>query len=112
MAGERAQRYVTVSDLPISWPVYADLLDSIAGPTPKGLVAHLAGPTDEGVREIGIWETEAAYRAFYDRRLRPALARLPRAVVFRDLQAHSLLARTATPPEHGNNQPHDQGGTP
>ena len=39
--------------------------ESVDGPTPDGLIAHVAGPTDGGWRVLDIWETQAAADAFY-----------------------------------------------
>jgi hypothetical protein len=51
--------YAVVQDVPASWTDY-EALAGIAGPTPKGLILHVAGPTDEGFRTIEVWESREA----------------------------------------------------
>ena len=41
---------------------------------PRGLIAHTACETPEGVRIVDIWESEADFHAFEGERLEPAMA--------------------------------------
>jgi len=104
--------YALVQDLAASWQQYEWLARGLYQPPPAGLIIHLAGPTDEGVRAIGVWESEHDWRRFHTERLQPALAALggparPQPTT-RHLHAEKLVVGAAAsapmPPEQ-------QGGT-
>lgn len=89
--------YALIEDVPASWEWYAAIERSIADP-PPGLLIHVAGPTDEGIRIIEVWESEAAWRQ-HAADLDAALASVdpfvaPR-VVIRGFRPASLVMRTA-----------------
>jgi hypothetical protein len=54
--------YAVVEDIALSWPDYRP-----EEGCPPGLLMRVAGPTDEGVRAIEIWDSEAAWRRSHDR---------------------------------------------
>lgn len=89
-------QYAFVQDVASSWEQYEHFAAALVEPAPPGLVLHVAGPTDEGVRIIAIWESEAAWSDFRRQRLAPAIAALGGpsrpAPTFRDLRpAHVVL---------------------
>lgn len=53
--------YAFVQDIAASWYEYKRL-GPAANPPPRGLLLQAAGPTDEGIRIIGIWRSEAHWR--------------------------------------------------
>jgi hypothetical protein len=53
--------YALVKDISASWEQYSGIARSFEG-VPPGLLLHVAGPTDEGIRIIEVWESEAAWR--------------------------------------------------
>jgi len=87
-------RYALVSDVPVSWATYEEVVRRALAAPPAGLVLHAAGPTDEGVRIIDVWENERAYRDFRVQRLLPLLeerASQPAITFFRDLRVRRLI---------------------
>jgi hypothetical protein len=89
--------YAVVKDVFASWEHYREIERSLEQP-PDGLLLHVAGPTDEGIRIIEVWESEAAWRGFSPE-LDGALGSVdpglgPRTVV-RDLRATHLLVGEA-----------------
>ncbi|HEX7105725.1 MAG TPA: hypothetical protein VF218_07160 [Acidothermaceae bacterium] len=92
--------YACVHDVPSSWTEYERAAESLVDPLPRGLLAHLAGPTDEGVRIIEIWDDEASAASFRDERLSPMIALLTDAPshrsAVRDLHAVHLVIADVT----------------
>jgi hypothetical protein len=76
MEEETGMAYALVQDVAWSWQQYERLAAGLYEPLPDGLIVHLAGPTDEGVRMIGVWESEQDWRRFQSERLQPALVTL------------------------------------
>jgi hypothetical protein len=68
--------YAYVQDVASSWEQYEQVTASLVDPPPSGLLLHVAGPTDEGVRIIDVWESEADWERFRAERLDPAIAAL------------------------------------
>ena len=68
--------YAYVQDVASSWDQYERVTASLVDPPPSGLLVHVAGPTDEGVRIIDVWESEADWERFRAERLDPAIAAL------------------------------------
>jgi hypothetical protein len=90
--------YAFVQDVPASWEQYRHIAGAVNPDEAAGLILHLAGPTDEGVRIIEVWESEAAWRRFESQALSPARAALsgpPQpASTTRELRAlHLVLGR-------------------
>ena len=93
--------YAFVSDIPASWALYEQIAAELGGSVPDGLVIHAAGPTEEGIRIIDIWESEAAFRAFQQARLAPIIGRhvdqRDTQPAFRDLHADHVVEGAAGP---------------
>ena len=94
--------YAFVSDIPASWALYEQIAAELGGSVPDGLVIHAAGPTEEGIRIIDIWESEAAFRAFQQARLAPIIGRhvdhqRDAQPAFRDLHADHVVEGAAGP---------------
>ena len=90
--------YAFVQDVAASWEQYERVAATTVEPAPAGLILHVAGPTEEGVRTIGVWESEQAWERFRAERLEPAIAALggpvQRQPTFRDLRpAHVVVGR-------------------
>jgi hypothetical protein len=78
-AAQRRRREVLhaiVQDLAASWVEYERVAGALVDSTSGGLIVHVAGPTDEGVRTIDVWESEAAWKCFRVERLTPAIVAL------------------------------------
>ena len=43
---------------------------------PEGLISHYATVTPDGIRIFDVWESEAAWKAFEEGKLAPAVAKL------------------------------------
>jgi len=59
--------YVVVGDVAASLEQYARFAAALADPSPPGLILHAAGPTDEGLRVVGVWQSEEAWLEFAER---------------------------------------------
>ena len=59
--------YAVVLDVPASWTVYLETAGDLARRPPKGLLAHAAGPTDEGLRIITLWSSRLDWERWGDR---------------------------------------------
>jgi hypothetical protein len=59
--------YAVVLDVPASWTVYLETARDLARRPPKGLLAHAAGPTDEGLRIITLWSSQLDWERWGDR---------------------------------------------
>jgi hypothetical protein len=99
--------YAIVQDVAASWAEYERVALAMIDPEPQGLILHVAGPTDEGVRTIGVWESEEAWQRFRAERLAPAIAALGPSnpeLNLRELRAVQLVVgrpidiRRAEPP--------------
>lgn len=92
--------YALVQDVAASWERYRQVAAALTEPTPQGLILHVAGPTAEGVRVIGVWESERDCQLFQRESLLPAIAALggpvrPQATV-RELRAAQVVLGAAT----------------
>jgi hypothetical protein len=89
--------YAYVHDVASSWEQYELVAAALVEPLPEGLIVHVAGPTDEGVRIIDVWESEAAWELFRAERLAPAIAALGGPArpqpTFRDLHPERVVLR-------------------
>ena len=87
--------YAFVEDVSASWEHYELYRALTVAPVPAGLIVHVAGPTDDGIRIIGVWETEEAWRRFVAERLAPAIAALGGPArpqpTFRDVHAAHVV---------------------
>jgi hypothetical protein len=59
--------YAVVRDVPASWSVYLETAGDLARRPPKGLLAHAAGPTDEGLRIVTLWSSRLDWERSGDR---------------------------------------------
>jgi hypothetical protein len=85
----------------VSWPgMTSDQYDSVmseldldAKPA-AGAILHVAAVTDEGLEVCDVWQTEQAFRGFFERRLLPAVQSLEIAGVpeVRVVQLRNLYA--------------------
>jgi hypothetical protein len=85
--------YAVIHDVPASWERY-EVLGRIVSRSVPGLLLHVAGPTDEGVRIVELWVSEAAWRAFaptLEAGLRSLDPDLPPHAVVRDLRARHVV---------------------
>jgi hypothetical protein len=101
--GGNPMAYAWVHDLASSWADYEQVATALAWPAASGLVLHLAGPTDEGVRIIDLWVSEAAGEHFRVERLVPVLTALgggltPRLTMRALRPEHLFVARGAVAP--------------
>jgi hypothetical protein len=98
--------YAFIHDVASSWTEYEQAAAALVNPRPRGLLAHVAGPTDEGVRIIEIWDDEDTAARFRRERLTPVIALLTNASsqrsAMRDLHAVHLLLAGSTPHVEGN----------
>ena len=93
--------YVVIEDVSTSWHEYEAATAGLVDIVPRGLILHVAGPTDDGVRIVELWATEAAAQQFRRSRLGPALTALaaasrPRSVL-RELHPVQVVLRPAAP---------------
>lgn len=89
--------YAYVHDVASSWEQYRQVAAALVDPPPSGLILHVAGPTDEGVRIIDVWESEASWEQYRAERLAPAIAALGGPArpepTFRDLRPEHVVLR-------------------
>lgn len=89
--------YAVVQDIPASWEEYARWVATLEHELPPGLVVHAAGPTDEGVRTIEVWESEAAWHDFTAGSLARSPSDLPVPLISRELElAHLMVGARVT----------------
>ena len=92
--------YAFVQDVASSWEQYELHTARLLDPPPDGLILHAAGRTEEGLRIIGIWESEQAWQCFKAERLAPALAALGGPArpqpTFRDLLTAHVVVGTGS----------------
>lgn len=65
--------YAFSYDVPGNEAMYAKIRALIGDDPPKGLVVHLAFKTDQGIRHIGVWDSEEVWQRFHDERSQPAV---------------------------------------
>lgn len=91
----------------ISWHgVTRDRYDAVRnlvdweGNIPERELAHLATVDLDGMRIVDLWETEEAFDAFLENRLKPAVERLGIAIAsdVRQLPVHAIFAPGFEPP--------------
>jgi hypothetical protein len=89
--------FAFVQDIAATWHQYERFASAIAA-RPEGLVLHVAGPTDDGVRIIGVWESESAWERFKaEFELERGQPGPPPPTTFRALRPkHVVVGRLAT----------------
>lgn len=81
--------YAFTRDVPVDEHHYAGVRAAIGAAAPEGLVVHLVVRRDGGLRSIDVWDSEAHWRRFHDKRIGPAV---------RTVAAAHGMTRPATPP--------------
>ena len=65
--------YALSHDVPADAQTYRAVRAAIGDDPPHGLVVHLVFEVEDGLRHIGVWDTEAHWRRFRDERSEPAV---------------------------------------
>jgi hypothetical protein len=66
--------YAFIQDVPITRDLYEKIREGLGERVPAGLVAHIVIEKADGLlRYVDVWESEAAWEAFVDERLHPAV---------------------------------------
>jgi hypothetical protein len=68
--------YAFIQDVPADENIYRQIRELLPTETPAGLLTHIAAKHDGGLRYIDVWETEAAWNAFRDSHLEPAVGKV------------------------------------
>ena len=68
--------YAYIQDVPITLPVYRQIKEEIGEDVPRGLLVHLVLETQEGLRYVDVWESQADCERFFDERVHPAVDRV------------------------------------
>ena len=74
--------YALLYDVPADEEMYRRVKAAIGEEQPVGLVAHLVVRADEGLRHIGVWESQEDWQRFHDERVGPAVHAVLRAAGF------------------------------
>jgi hypothetical protein len=56
-----------------SWDDYERVSAAVGDAVPAGLILHAAGPVDGRWQAVGVWESKAAFEAFREERILPAV---------------------------------------
>lgn len=67
--------YAFTQDVPADAAMYAEI-KALLPDNPTGMIVHLAVEREGGLRYVDVWEDEAAWRAFRDNHVEPAVARV------------------------------------
>ena len=65
--------YATSYEVPADEQLYRRVKAEIGEERADGLVVHLVVKSDNGLRHIGVWESQADWEHFRDERVRPAV---------------------------------------
>ncbi|MBO3749925.1 hypothetical protein J5X84_27915 [Streptosporangiaceae bacterium NEAU-GS5] len=60
-------------EVPIGPDVYARIKEGLGPEPPKGLIAHLAYRTDNGLRYVDVWQSQSDWETFVEERLHPVV---------------------------------------
>ena len=58
-----------------TWEDYERVAATLGDPPPAGLILHAAGEVDGRWQSVSVWDSEAAFNAFREERLLPAVRR-------------------------------------
>jgi hypothetical protein len=70
---ERTLTYACSFDVPSPVEMYFEVKRLVGDERPKGFVAHLVFRTEDGVRHVEVFESEADWARFHDERVAPAV---------------------------------------
>ena len=65
--------YAFLQRVPATEEIYAELREKLGADKPAGLIVHVARTVDGGLEYTDVWENEAAWIAFRDGTLEPAV---------------------------------------
>ena len=65
--------YAFTYEVPITPEIYARIKEGVGPAYPPGLITHLAYRTEQGLRYIEAWQTQADREAFEHSRVHPAV---------------------------------------
>jgi hypothetical protein len=68
--------YAFVQDVPANAELYGEIKAILGSTPPDGLIAHIALGREGGLRYVDVWESEAAWEAFRDAKVEPAVAKV------------------------------------
>jgi hypothetical protein len=77
--------YALLYDVPADEQMYRQVRAAIGDEQPEGLVAHLVLQTDDGLRHIGVWESQEDWQRFHDARVEPAVHTVLAAAGFTEM---------------------------
>lgn len=95
--------YAYVQDVAGEWDTYERVARILGDSPPDGMIIRVAGETTIGFRIIEVWDSQGAWYAFRELRLRPALRAVagdasPVPPTFCDLVVdHAILSPTLHP---------------
>lgn len=87
--------HVVVQDVPANWDSYSAAVKT--EPVPMGLLMLVAGATDEGVRAISFWQSEADWDRFRIDHLPDLLSRIEPSRQLRTTDRHLVVGHLFTP---------------
>lgn len=76
-----AMRY----DVPADEQMYRQVQARIGDDQPTGLIAHLVVQSEDGLRHIGVWDSQADWQRFHDLRVEPAVQAVLSAAGFTEM---------------------------
>jgi len=92
--------YAQIHDAPATADMYHQVLELVGDEPYAGLVAHIALARPEGgLRFIDVWESQAAFEAFREARLSPAVGQV--------LAEHGIPTNRGDGPEGPDHAPTD-----
>ena len=77
--------YALRYDVPADEDMYRQVRARIGDEQPNGLIAHLVVQADDGLRHIGVWDSQEAWQRFHDERAAPAVHAVLSAAGFTEM---------------------------
>lgn len=68
--------YAYTQDVPIGFELYQQMRAELGEELPQGLIVHVVTATEQGLRYLDIWESEADCWRFVEERLHPVVGRI------------------------------------